>query len=114
MRNLWELKYSWASNLDNHFAYDATPGGKLFGDVRVSSWKLESPTNATLGMGDALRVVFAVRQDAFIDYILGPLVYPCISTGLLPFVVTIIAAMIAAYLRYWVEPDDGDGSKGSI
>merc|ERR1712050_344745 len=92
MRHLWELKYSWASALDSHFAYDAEYGGKLVGNVRVSSWKLESPTNATLGMGDTLRVVFAVRQSAFIDFILGPLVIPFLSTGLFPFVVTLIAA----------------------
>lgn len=99
---VWELTQPWASDVTAYWVKKAKEkdNGIVSAGYRLSIFPLEGPSLATRSLGENLRIVIAVRVDAFYDPVLGPLLSFYIGIGGIPAILLVLATLIAGYLQW--------------
>jgi len=101
---VWELDRPWTSAVTPDMV-EKPPSAEIginstvAGGSSVTVQRLAGQTNATLILGEYLRVVIAVPNDAFIDKVLGPLVWLGMVTSFTPVSTVAVATAVAVYLK---------------
>jgi hypothetical protein len=108
MVKLWQLAFNWSSGLTENVVREASGGTETHSGYLVSVWKLNSPfdTNYTGVMdklGEKLRIVVAIHQDAFADTTINSMSWYFIIVSLLPVVFVVLMSFANLYYRYCVS-----------
>jgi len=97
---VWEIDRPWASGITAAWIDKARADSSFVNDrYRISVWPLGGSRDATRSLGENLRVVLAVRGDAFLDSVLGPLLPWSIATGTTPAIILVLFTLLAAYFK---------------
>jgi hypothetical protein len=116
MVKIWEFASNWAAGVSEEVVRSGSGGTELHSGYLVSAWKMNNPfePNSTIGvmddLGEKLRIVIAIHQDAFADAMIHSLRVWFIVVSMLPVAFIILMSIANLYYRFCVsnKPEQED------
>lgn len=105
MVKIWDFPADWSSIVDEGMLSSGNGDTVLHSRYLVSAWKLESPFEPNISdvmdaLGDELRLVVAIHQDAFADAMINSMRFWFIVVSALPVVFVVVMVVANLFSRY--------------
>jgi hypothetical protein len=107
MVKIWDFPRNWSSAIKPALVDSASGDSIIEGGYLVSAWRLDSPFQPNLtgvmdSLGDKLRLVIAIHQDAFADAMIHSLRFWFIVVSALPVAFVVVMVIVNLYSRFCV------------